>query len=287
PIVRGVYMSLFDWGILGPREFVGLGNYINLFSDDRFWRVLGNSLLFVVLYVPPVVIISLLLAVLLHGHMPGISIFRSAFFLPIVINVSVSAIAIQWIMDPQIGLLNRVLQSLNLPTQAWLSQQGWAMVVVSMVVIWSSAGFNIIIFLAGLENIPSELYEAAQVDGSTPWHTLIYITVPLLKPVTLLVAVLSMIGALQVFGEIFLLTGGGPFGSTTVLAYYLYEQGFNNFRFGVAAAVGVVMTALIAVLTLIQFRFFRTTTYPGRNHEVDPNFALHHDYCSGFDLGYP
>ncbi|HLV37714.1 MAG TPA: sugar ABC transporter permease [Spirillospora sp.] len=260
PIVRGVYMSLFDWGILGPREFVGLGNYINLFSDDRFWRVLGNSLFFVVLYVPPVVIISLLLAVLLHGHMPGISIFRSAFFLPIVINVSVSAIAIQWIMDPQIGLLNRVLQSLNLPTQAWLSQQGWAMVVVSMVVIWSSAGFNIIIFLAGLENIPSELYEAAQVDGSTPWHTLIYITVPLLKPVTLLVAVLSMIGALQVFGEIFLLTGGGPFGSTTVLAYYLYEQGFNNFRFGVAAAVGVVMTALIAVLTLIQFRFFRTTT---------------------------
>ncbi len=259
PIVRGFYMSLFDWGIMGPKEFLGLGNYIDLFSDNRFWRVLGNSLQFTLLYVPPVVIVSLLLAVLLHKNIPGISIFRAAFFLPIVINVSVSAIAINWVMDPQIGLLNRVLQGAGLPTQSWLSQPGWAMVVVSMVVIWSSAGFNIIIFLAGLENIPQELYEAAQVDGSTPWHTLIHITVPLLRPVTLLVAVLSMISSLQVFGEIFLLTGGGPFGSTTVLAYYLYEQGFNNFEFGVAAAVGVVMTGLIAILTLIQFRFFRNT----------------------------
>ena len=260
PIVRGFYMSMFDWGIMGPREFLGLGNYINLFSDDRFWRVLGNSLLFTVLYVPPVVILSMLLAVLLHGHLPGISIFRSAFFLPIVINVSVSAIAIQWMMDPQIGLLNRILDTVGLPPQRWLTQQGWAMLVVSMVVIWSSAGFNIIIFLAGLENISPEIYEAAQVDGSTPWYTFTRITVPLLRPMTLLVTVLSMISSLQVFGEIFLLTGGGPFGSTTVLAYYLYEQGFNNFRFGVAAAVGVVMTALIAVLTLIQFRFFRDRT---------------------------
>lgn len=260
PIVRGFYMSLFDWGIMGPREFLGLGNYIDLFGDDRFWRVLGNSLFFTVLYVPPVVIISLLLAVLLHKNIPGISFFRAAFFLPIVINVSVSAIAINWVMHPQIGLLNRILQGVGLPPQTWLSQPGWAMVVVSMVVIWSSAGFNIIIFLAGLENIPQELYEAAQVDGSTPWHTLLHITVPLLRPVTLLVAVLSMISSLQVFGEIFLLTGGGPFGSTTVLAYYLYEQGFNNFEFGVAAAVGVIMTGLIAVLTVIQFRFFRSRT---------------------------
>jgi ABC-type sugar transport system permease subunit len=253
-------MSLFDWGIMGPKEFLGLGNYIDLFTDDRFWRVLGNSLLFTVLYVPPVIIISMLLAVLLHGFLPGISFFRSMFFLPMVINVSVSAIAIQWIMDPQIGLLNRLLEIVGVAPQTWLSQPGWAMVVVSMVVIWSSSGFNIIIFLAGLENISQEIYEAAEVDGSTPFHTFIYITVPLLRPVTLLVAVLSMIGSLQVFGEIFMLTGGGPFGSTTVLAYYLYVQGFNNFDFGVAAAVGVVMTAIIAVLTLIQFRFLGERT---------------------------
>ena len=129
------------------------------------------------------------------------------------------------------------------------------MLVVSLVVIWSSSGFNIIIFLAGLENISKEIYEAAEVDGSNPWTTFFRITVPLLRPVILLVTVLSVIGSLQVFGEIFMLTGGGPFGSTTVLAYYLYEKGFNNFDFGVAAAVGVVMTGIIAILTLIQFRF--------------------------------
>lgn len=258
PIVRGFYMSLFDWGIMGPREFVGLENYVDLFGDDRFWRVIGNSLTFVVMYVPAVVAISLLLAILLDKFFPGISLFRAAFFLPIVINLSVSAIAIRWIMDSQIGLLNRVLTGLNIPPQTWLNQQGWAMLVVVLVVIWSSAGFNIIIFLAGLRNISEEIYDAAMVDGSTGWNTTWHITIPLMRPVILLVTVLATIGAFQVFGEIFVLTGGGPFGSTTVLAYYLYDQGFGRFRFGVAAAVGVVMTAFIAVLTLIQFRFFRS-----------------------------
>lgn len=260
PILRGFYMSLFDWGIMGPREFVGLENYVDLLGDDRFWRVIGNSLLFVVLYVPSIVIVSLLLAILLDKYMPGITIFRAAFFLPIVINLSVSAIAIRWIMDSQIGLLNRVLTALNIPPQTWLNQQGWAMVVVVLVVVWSSAGFNIIIFLAGLRNISEEIFDAALVDGSTGWRTLWRITIPLMRPVILLVTVLSTISAFQVFGEIFVLTNGGPFGSTTVLAFYLYEQGFGRFRFGVAAAVGVIMTTFIAILTLIQFRFFRTQT---------------------------
>ncbi|MAU08538.1 MAG: ABC transporter permease [Anaerolineaceae bacterium] len=255
PILRGGYMSFFDWGIMGPKEYLGLGNYVDLFTDDRFWRVLGNSFLFMLLYVPPVILVSMFLAVLLHGFIPGIGIFRSIFFLPMVINVSVSAIAIKWLMDPQIGLLNRILDIFGIAPQTWLNQQGWAMLVVSLVVIWSSSGFNIIIFLAGLENISKEIYEAAEVDGSNPWTTFFRITVPLLRPVILLVTVLSVIGSLQVFGEIFMLTGGGPFGSTTVLAYYLYEKGFNNFDFGVAAAVGVVMTGIIAILTLIQFRF--------------------------------
>ena len=260
PIVRGIYMSLFDWGIMGPREFVGFENYIGLFTDDRFWRVVGNSLFFVVLYVPSIVVVSLLLAILLDKFIPGIGLLRAAFFLPIVINLSVSAIAIRWIMDSQIGLLNRVLVSLSISPQSWLNQQGWAMVVVVLVVLWSSAGFNIIIFLAGLRGISEEIYDAALVDGSTGWRTVVHITIPLLKPVILLVTVLSTISALQVFGEIFVLTNGGPFGSTTVLAYYLYEQGFGRFRFGVAAAVGVVMTVFIAALTIVQFRFFRPQT---------------------------
>lgn len=254
PIVRGVYISLFDWGIFGPRGFMGFGNYLQLFEDARFWRAFWNTLFFTALYVPLVVVLSLLLAVLLQPRIAGISLFRTVFFLPLVINVAVAAIAVGWIIDPQIGMLNRLLSLAGLPTQAWLSQPGWAMLAVSLVTIWTSAGFNIIIYLAALDNIDPQLYEAASLDGSSAFQNLIYITAPLLRPITLLITVLSLVLALQVFGEVYLLTDGGPFGSTTVLTFLLYEAGFTNFEFGKAAAIGVIMTLLIAVLSLIQFR---------------------------------
>jgi len=259
PIVRGFYISLFDWGIFGPKGFLGLQNYISLLHEEDFWRALKNTLFFTVMYVPLMVLVSLLLAVLLKEELPGIQVFRTIFFLPIVINVAVSAVAVGWILDPQIGILNRILSGLHLPTQSWLSREGWAMFAVVLVAIWSGAGFNIIIFLAGLEGIAAELYEAAKVDGATAWQCLRYITIPLLKPVTLLVTVLSIIGALQVFGEIYMLTGGGPHGSTTVLAYLLYERGFTYFKFGEAASIGVIMTLLIGLLSFIQFKLFRET----------------------------
>lgn len=258
PILRGSYMSFFEWGIRGPKEFVGFGNYIDLFNNHMFWQAFRNTIFYTLLFVPSVVIIPLLLAVLLKNPMPGINLFRSIFFLPIVINVSISAIAIDWIMNPQIGVLNRLLEMVGIAKQTWLVQPGWAMIVVVMVSIWGRTGFNMIIYLAGLDNIPAELYEAADVDGSTPWQNLRYITIPLLKPVTLLVTVLSLIGGLQVFGEVYMLTSGGPFGSTRVLSYMLYTEGFTYFNFGVAAAIAVVMTVLIAILSAIQFRFFRT-----------------------------
>lgn len=176
------------------------------------------------------------------------------FFLPLVINVAVAAIAVGWIIDPNIGMLNRFLSILNLPTQSWLQQPGWAMLAVSLVTVWTSAGFNVIIYLAALENIDKQLYEAASLDGSNAFQNLIYITAPLLRPITLLITVLSLVLALQVFGEVYLLTNGGPFGSTTVLTFLLYESGFTNFEFGKAAAIGVIMTFLIAVLSLIQFK---------------------------------
>jgi ABC-type sugar transport system permease subunit len=257
PILRALYISLFEWGIFGPVRFVGLENYTGLFGNDAFWRSLWNTLFYTILFVPSVVLISLLLAVLLKRNLPGMPLFRTAFFWPMVINVAVAAIAVQWILQPQFGMLNRFLTIANLPTQTWLNQPGWAMVAVAMVSIWTSSGFNIIIFLAGLENIPQELYDAAMVDGSNAWHNLLHITVPLLKPVTLLVTILSLVQALMVFGEVFVLTQGGPFGSTKVLTYLLYEQGFTYFRFGVAAAIGVVMTVMIAFISFAQFKLFR------------------------------
>lgn len=256
PIVRGVYISFFDWGIFGPLEFTGLRNYLDLLRYESFWRALYNTLFFTLLSVPPVVVIALLLAVLLNGSIRGIWLFRLIFFLPIVINVATAAIAIQWLLDPVTGILNRLLEAIHLPKQSWLIQPGWAMMAVSMVSIWGSAGFYTVIYLAGLTNIPREYYEAAMIDGGNAWHQLVHITVPLLRPVTLLVTILAMVSALQVFGEVYMLTGGGPYGSTRVLAYLLYQEGFTNFRFGTAAAIGVIMTLLIAVLSAVQFRMF-------------------------------
>ena len=256
PILRGFYMSLFDWGIFGPKGFLGIGNYLQLFQEARFWNAFWNTLFFAALYVPLVVVLSLVLAVLLHKKIPGVSVLRTAFLLPLVINIAAAAIAVGWIIDPQIGMLNRLLSLLHLPSQAWLTQPGWAMLAVSLVTVWTSAGFNVIIYLAALDNIDPQLYEAASLDGSNGLQNLIYITAPLLRPITLLIVVLSIVLALQVFGEVYLLTDGGPFGSTTVLTFLLYEAGFTNFEFGKAAAIGVIMTLLIAILSLIQFKVF-------------------------------
>ncbi|WP_157934012.1 carbohydrate ABC transporter permease [Microvirga ossetica] len=250
-------MSLFDWGIFGPNEFVGMDNYRSLVGDDRFWRAMRATFSFALIYVPLIVCVSLLIAVLLHRKLPGIEIFRTAFVLPIVINVAVAAIAIQWTIDPEIGILNRILTSIGLPGQAWLSQPGWALFAISLVTMWINSGFMIVIFLTGLENIPDELYEAARLDGSTSLQDLLYITVPLLKPITLLVTVLSLIHAFQVFGEVLIMTEGGPYGSTTVLTLLLYEEGFKKFALGRAAAIGTVITLIIAALSFIQFRVFR------------------------------
>ena len=200
--------------------------------------------------------IALRLAVLLSEKMRGIALYRLIFFLPIVVNVATAAIAIKWVLDPVTGVLNRLIELFFLPTQSWLNQPGWAMMAVSMVAIWGSAGFYTVIYMAGLTNIPKEYYEAAMIDGGNSWDRLVHITVPLLRPVTLLVTILALVSALQVFGEVYMLTGGGPYGSTRVLTYLLYQEGFTNFRFGTAAAIGVVMTLLIALLSFVQFRVF-------------------------------
>lgn len=257
PIGRALYMSAFDWGIFGPQAFVGFGNYVALAGDERFWRAVYTTLFYGAIYVPMAVVVSLVLAVLLHARLPGMPIFRTIFFVPIVINVAAAAIAVGWVIDPAIGILNRLLLLLHLPTQDWLNQPGWALFAVALVTLWTNAGFNIIILIAGLENIPDELYESARIDGGTVLDELFYVTIPLLKPILLLVTVLSLVLALQAFGEILILTEGGPFGSTTVLGYLLYQEGFQNFALGRAAAIGIVMTVLIAALSFLQFRLFR------------------------------
>jgi len=257
PIVRAIYISLFDWGIFGPNEFVGLGNYLSLFEDSRFWASFFTTARFALIYVPLVMVVSVVLAVLLHRKLPGIAIFRTIIFFPLVVNVAVASIAFKWLFDPQAGTINQILRLLHLPDQAWLSEPGWALIAISLITLWINVGFMVIILLAGLENIPDDLYEAANLDGSNPVQDFFFITLPLLKPIMLIVMILSLVQAFQVFGEVLIMTQGGPFGSTEVLTMLLYEEGFRNFAIGRAAAIGVVITIIIAALSLVQFRIFR------------------------------
>ena len=257
PVGRAVYMSLFDWGIFGPNAFLGLDNYVSLFHDPRFWKSVGVTTAFAAMYVPMIVIVSLLIAVLLQRKLPGIGIFRTFVFIPIVINVAVAAIAFNWLLEPNVGLVDQVLGVLGLPGQHMLSRPGWALFAIALVALWTQAGFMVIILLAGLENIPDDLYEAARLDGARPIHNLIYITVPLLRPILLIVIVLAIVHAFQIFGEVFIMTQGGPYGSTTVMTMLLYEEGFERFALGRSAAIGVVTTIIIASLSVVQFRFFR------------------------------
>jgi len=257
PIVRAVYMSLFDWGIFGPNAFVGLGNYTALMSDSRFWDSFWTTGRFALIFVPLIMVVSTLLAVLLHRKLPGIAIFRTAFFFPLVVNVAVASIAFKWLFEPQAGTINQILRLLHLPDQSWLTEPGWALVAIALITLWINVGFMVIILLAGLENIPDDLYEAANLDGSNAIQDFFFITLPLLKPILLIVMILSLVQAFQVFGEVLIMTGGGPFGSTEVLTMLLYEEGFRNFAIGKAAAIGVVITIIIAALSLVQFRVFR------------------------------
>lgn len=257
PIVRAVWISLFDWGIFGPNEFVGLDNYVSLFTDDRFWSSFFITSTFALIYVPMVMVLSVVLAVLLHSKLPAIGIFRTIIFFPLVVNVAVAAIAFKWLLETEVGTINVLLHSLGLPGQSWLQQPGWALFAISLVTLWINAGFMVIILLAGLENIPDDLYEAARLDGSNAIQDLVYITIPLLMPIMLIVMVLSIVHAFQVFGEVLIITNGGPFGSTTVLTMLLYEEGFRDFALGRAAAIGVIITIIIAALSFVQFRVFR------------------------------
>lgn len=257
PIARAFYISLFDWGIFGPNAYVGLGNYLSLFEDARFWSSFLTTVQFALIYVPMIMVVSVVLAVLLHRKLPGIALFRTAFFFPLVVNVAVASIAFKWLFEPQAGTINQILRLLHLPDQAWLSEPGWALVAIALITLWINVGFMVIILLAGLENIPDDLYEAANLDGSTALQDFFLITLPLLKPILLIVMILSLVQAFQVFGEVLIMTQGGPFGSTEVLTMLLYEEGFRNFAIGRSAAIGVVITFIIAALSFLQFRLFR------------------------------
>jgi multiple sugar transport system permease protein len=204
-----------------------------------------------------VVAIPLGLAVLVNDSIPGRTIFRSAFITPLIISVSSVGVLWVWFFNPALGLINYYLSVLGLPGQNWLASSPWALFAVVITTVWWTAGFNTILFLAGLQEIPEHLYDAAKIDGAGNWALFRHITVPGLRTTILFVAVVTVIGSFRVFAQVFVMTNGGPFDSTRTLVQHIYENGFRFFRMGNASAIAWILFSIVVVFTILQFRLLR------------------------------
>lgn len=268
PIVYGLVISLHKWYILAPSpEFVGCGNYSAVLRDDLFRRAFWNTAYFVALTVPVGNALSLLLAVGLNQNYRGTTVYKIAYYLPVLTSVSVVAILWRWLLNTDFGLLNYYLERAGAVAHAlapsvfsgkwsmnWLGSPRMAMPSIALLSVWWGAGGNMLIYLAGLKNVPRELMEAAEIDGAAPLRRFVSVTWPLLKPTTLFCLVMSVIASSQVFGQTYILTGGGPYYSTLTVILYMYQQGFGLYQLGYACAVGYVLFAAVLVFTLLQFR---------------------------------
>lgn len=237
--------------------FIGLGNYIAMFQDAQFWQSLGNTLLYTAGTVPLNLALGLLVAVGLNRRLPGRGILRTIFFVPVVISGVAVALVGSWIFNDAYGLVNNALQSLGFGAVPWLTSTSWSMISIIIMALWLGIGFNMVVYLAALQGISPELYEAAQLDGASSWQKFRNITWPLLGPTTFLLVILGVINSLHVFDLIFVMTGGGPGFSTTVLVMYIYQTAFQNLQMGYASAMGVVLFLILLAFTAFQWRITR------------------------------
>ncbi|SKB11209.1 Binding-protein-dependent transport systems inner membrane component [Planktothrix sp. PCC 11201] len=234
---------------------VGLNNYIRLFLSPDFWQVLFNTAYFTIATVIPSLIISLALAVLLDRTFALRDILRTAYFIPSITSLVAVGLGWRWLFQTQ-GPVNELLAQLGLDPIPWLSSTTWAMPVLILLSIWKQLGFNLVVFLAGLQTIPQSRYEAAQLDGANPWQQFLYITLPGLQPTIVFATVTTAIFTLKSFEQAYVITGGGPLNSTNVLVYYIYDQAFSQFDFGYAAAAASILLAIALILVYIQLKLF-------------------------------
>jgi multiple sugar transport system permease protein len=265
PVFFSFYLSFHEWNVLEPEKpFVGMENYTRLLSDRRVHQAIWNTVYYTVVSVPLTLFCGLMVALLLNNQIRGRGLFRAMYYLPGVTSAVAVAVVWKWIFNGDFGLINYYLIQMGVINEPirWLTDPNLAMPSVIIVSIWGGVGGCMIIYLAALQALPEEIYDAAKVDGATPIRTLFSITIPLLGPATFFLLITSIIGAFQQFGLPYLLTSGGPVGRTTTIAYYLYTSAFKNFEMGYAAAMSYVLFAMIFVFTLLQMRFtYRDISY--------------------------
>ncbi|MFZ3071181.1 MAG: sugar ABC transporter permease [Anaerolineaceae bacterium] len=254
PAISIFPISLTEWSIVGSPKFIGFENYAKLFQDRLFFKALGNTSFYTIVVTLVLSVLGLLLATLLNQKLKGRVISRTIIIMPYVISSAVAGILWKWMFDRNFGIINTYLQQVNISPVGWLSDPQVAMWSIILVNVWWSVGFNTITFLAALQGIPEELTQAAKVDGATPFQSFWYVTLPQLRPIILYVTVLCAANSFQMFDEAYVITQGGPLGSTTTLVYQIYKEAFMNFRIGYSSTWSVVTTLIILLLTLLQLK---------------------------------
>jgi multiple sugar transport system permease protein len=248
-----LYLSFHQWDILNPQKpYVGLDNYRQLRSDDYFRQAVKNTAYFTLATVPLSILLGLAIALLLNRRIRGRALFRTLFYLPVVTPLVVSGLIWKWVLNGDFGLLNYYIGKIGISPQLWLSDPSLAMPSVIAMSVWATVGFTMLVYLAGLQAIPQEYYEAAAVDGASGWRQFRHITVPLLAPSTFFVTVYLVISTFQVFDQIYVMTGGGPLRATTTVVYYIWQAGFQQFAMGYASAMAYGLFGIIFVFTIAQ-----------------------------------
>lgn len=255
PVGFSIYLTFNNWNIISPMEFIGLGNYKRLFNDPIFWKSLSNTLIFLLIHIPLQIFVALFLAEMLNQKIKFRGFFRAAFFLPVIVSGVVVTILWQQLYGFDTGLLNRLLVKLGLIKIGWLTDPSWAMPSIAVMATWKNVGLYTVLFLVGLQTVPPQYYEAADLEGATHFQKFFRITLPMINPTIFMVVVLSTIGGFSLFIEPYVMTGGGPLNSTISAVLYIYKQGFFYYHMGYATTLGLFFALLILSVVMIQKKF--------------------------------
>jgi multiple sugar transport system permease protein len=260
PALMTFVLGFTNYDVVQKRDFVGLKNFTTIFKDLLFWKFLYNTVWYSVLYVPACFIASLLTAMLLSRARFGVTFFRLCFYFPVVSSAVAAATIWLWLLNPNSGPVNIILGKLGLHGPAWIQDSSWAMIAIVIITVWQGVGSNMMIFLAGLKDIPAHLYESARIDGANAFQEFFSITLPGLGPTIFFVTVTLIIGALQLFDTVFVLSRDLPMGNTKPIVYYIYDEGFGLLRMGYASALSFVLFVVIMVASLLNIRFNRDSS---------------------------
>ena len=254
PMLFGLFIGFFDWDILSTRTWTGFENYVKLFKDATFYSSLGHTLVFVLVSTPLLLVTGFLMALLVTSRSPLKDAAENIFFLPYILSITVIGTLWAWLLQKNYGIVNQFIKLFGGEPVGWLTDTKYAMTSIIATTVWWTAGFNMILFSAGIKQISSEIYDAVKIDGANYVQTVFHITLPLVRPTTALCLILQIIASFNIFGQVYVMTGGGPHGSTRVLVQYIYETGFKYFKMGYSSAMAYVLFFIILIISLFQYK---------------------------------